>query len=126
MKRVALALGLVAAMILYGCWSLWEFSSLRQETAPLLAAMEGAAAAGDMAAAEEGAAAFEALWTDYEDTLLRLARREPLEQIGTYAAALPALARYGEAADFAVSVAELRYCLRELWEGELPLPQNLF
>ncbi len=108
-----------------GCWSLWEFHSLREDTDPLLAAMEEAVEKSDPVAAEPAALAFKALWQDYEDTLLRLARREPLEQIGTYAAALPALARYGDIADFSSSVAELRYCMRELWESELPILKNI-
>ncbi len=126
MKRMILALGIVASIVAMGCWSLWQFHSLRQEAAPLLAAMERAIADENSAAGVEAATAFETLWTDYEDTLFRLARRDPLEQIGTYAAALPALARYEDFGDCAASLAELEYCLRELWESELPLLQNLF
>ncbi len=122
MKRIVIALLILAAIIGNGCWSLWNFASLRRQAQPLLAAMEefGIAPQG-----QEAAGDFLDLWLDYEDTLLRVTRRDTLEDIGQCAARLPVLAKFGDETEFYAGVWELGYLLQEMWENEIPHWRNL-
>lgn len=122
MKRVLIACAIMLLILVNGCWSLWEFAEFRQQAAPLLAAME------EQGVGEDGqnvAEDFLDLWLDYEKNLLRLTRRESLEEIGRCAARLPVLSYYGDETEFFAAVQELNYLLNDLWDDELPHWRNL-
>lgn len=122
MKRIIIALLIIAVIIGNGCWSLWKFADIRRQAQPLLAAMEefGIALQG-----QEAAEDLLSLWLEYEDTLLRVIHRETLEEIGQCAARLPVLAKFGDETEFYAGVWELDYLLQELWENEVPHWRNL-
>lgn len=122
MKRVLIAVAILLLMISAGCRSLWQFAQLRQHAEPLLAVMEEF---GTQEQGQKAAEDFLELWLEYEDTLLRLTRRDSLEDVGQCAARLPILAEYGDETEFAAAVWEIDYLLQELWENELPHWRNL-
>lgn len=125
MKRLLLAVLIVSAIISSGVWSLWQFSLLREEAAPLLRRMEQAADRSDYTSGTAAADEFLELWLSYEGKLVPFVRQDPLEAIGSCAVRLPAFGEHGAEAEFAATVRELRYLLDELWESEVPSPNNL-
>ncbi len=125
MKRLLIAIVIVCAILGSGFWSLWQFSTLRSKAAPLLRRMEQSADLGDLPSATDAAEDFLELWHSYEGKLVPFVRQDPLEAIGSCAVRLPALGEHGDEAEFAAVTRELRYRMDELWESELPTPNNL-
>lgn len=126
MKRMLIAIAIVLAILGSSSFTLWRFYRMEQEAAPMLQAMQACADSEDLPEAVILAEQFRDLWTEYQPSFVRVARRDSLERIGRCAARLPALGQHGDSAEFAAAVQELAYCINELWESELPLLRNLF
>ncbi len=126
MKRIITAFIILCSILGISAYSLWQFYQLRQEAAPLLDSMAKLCDQEMLSSTLPYVEDFQQLWQDYQPSLIRFTRRDPLEHMGKCAARLSALAEHGDAADFAATIDELSYCLDELWHSELPSLGQLF
>lgn len=126
MKRFILAAFIITLIIGSGVWSLLKFNEFNIKTAVFLDNMSNTSLQNYPYSVLSDSIQFRQLWLDYQDIFVAFFNREPLEQIGFYAVRLPALAEFGESAEFYSTIQELKFAIYELWESELPIPKNLF
>ena len=126
MKRLLVAIGIVALILAAGGYSAFRIFSFKEEALTLLEKMSRQTESGHLAMAAETARDFQELWFQVENSLIQFTRREPLEHISSYAAMLPVLGQHNEAAGFAALTEDMKYAVQELWENEIPFFRNLF
>ena len=122
MKRLAVALILLALLLSVSGYSLWN---VFDQTKTLIHSAEQLRQLPFSGSLEESSTAFLRQWERTENQLVLYVNHEKLERISQTAAQLPALARYGDYSSFYSQVDLLLCQLEGLRENALPNYRNL-
>ena len=126
MKRMWLAVGLIAAVVIISAGALLLLTSIKSDFDVRFDELYLLAAGGDSAAAASAAKDLTDYWMDKHRTLCRIVRHAQLDQITLAVARFEPLALYGEYGELAAEVTRCKLLLADIWESELPTFTNIF
>ncbi len=126
MKRVWIALGLVAAILAGGIFSLWHLERITREMGNSLEQLSLAVEQQDDARILELALMFQEQWQQFEPGIRRYIHHDELESITGGSARLAALARYQDYGELAAETDRMRHLVNHILESERPTLKNIF
>ena len=126
MKRMWIALFLIAVVLLTSTVCLFLLTNIQQEMDRRLAALYELSLTASTDETASIAQEITALWQQRLIVLGRIVRRDPLDQVTLSIASLEPLALYGEEGELAAEILRCRILLEEIRNAELPLLRNIF
>ena len=125
MKRMWIAIGLVAAVIATCCYCLFTLSKLKDEFLLELDRLYSLNAAGDNEKTAEAAKELTDLWLQKLHIFCRIVRHTQLDHVTLAIARFESLARYGENGELAAEIDRCKILLDDIWDSERPLIRNI-
>lgn len=126
MKRMWIAVGLVAAITVTSCICLFTLMNLKDDFCREFDELYALNAAGDSKATAEAAKKLTDLWVDKSRVLCRIVRHAQLDNVTLAVARLEPLAIYGERGEFAAEISRCKILLEDICDSEKPLLRNIF
>ena len=126
MKRMWLAVGLIAAVIIISAGALALLTSIKNDFDAQFDSLYELVKSGDNAAAAAAASELTEYWMERHHTLCRIVRHGQLDQITLAVARFEPLALYGERGELAAEITRCKLLLEDIWDSELPTFTNIF
>lgn len=126
MKRMWLALGLIAAVVGISSGALILLTGIKSDFDARFEELYELVESGDNAAAAAKAKELTDYWMDKHHTLCRIVRHAQLDQITLAVARFEPLALYGERGELAAEITRCKLLLEDIWDSELPTFTNIF
>ncbi len=126
MKRMWLAVGLIAAVVLISAGALFLLTGIKNDFDSKFDSLYLLVESGDSAAAASAAKELTEYWMERHHTLCRIVRHGQLDQITLAVARFEPLAVYGERGELAAEITRCKLLLEDIWDSELPTFTNIF
>lgn len=126
MKRMWLAVGLIAAVVLISAGALFLLTGIKNDFDSKFDSLYLLVESGDFAAAASAARELTEYWMERHHTLCRIVRHGQLDQITLAVARFEPLAVYGERGELAAEITRCKLLLEDIWDSELPTLTNIF
>lgn len=126
MKRMWLAVGLIAAVVLISAGALFLLTGIKNDFDSKFDSLYLLVESGDSAAAASAAKELTEYWMEHHHTLCRIVRHGQLDQITLAVARFEPLAVYGERGELAAEITRCKLLLEDIWDSELPTLTNIF
>lgn len=126
MKRMWLAVGLIAAVVLISAGALFSLTGIKNDFDSKFDSLYLLVESGDSAAAASAARELTEYWMERHHTLCRIVRHGQLDQITLAVARFEPLAVYGERGELAAEITRCKLLLEDIWDSELPTFTNIF
>lgn len=126
MKRMWLAVGLIAAVVLISAGALFLLTGIKNDFDSKFDSLYLLVESGDSAAAASAAKELTEYWMERHHTLCRIVRHGQLDQITLAVARFEPLAVYGERGELAAEITRCKLLLEDIWDSELPTLTNIF
>ncbi len=126
MKRMWLAVGLIAAVVLISAGALFLLTGIKNDFDSKFDSLYLLVESGDSAAAASAARELTEYWMERHHTLCRIVRHGQLDQITLAVARFEPLAVYGERGELAAEITRCKLLLEDIWDSELPTFTNIF
>ncbi len=126
MKRMWLAVGLIAAVVLISAGALFLLTGIKNDFDSKFDSLYLLVESGDSAAAASAARELTEYWMERHHTLCRIVRHGQLDQITLAVARFEPLAVYGERGELAAEITRCKLLLEDIWDSELPTLTNIF
>ncbi len=126
MKRMWLAVGLIAAVVLISAGALFLLTGIKNDFDSKFDSLYLLVESGDSAAAAGAAKELTEYWMERHHTLCRIVRHGQLDQITLAVARFEPLAVYGERGELAAEITRCKLLLEDIWDSELPTFTNIF
>lgn len=126
MKRMWLAVGFIAAVIIVSTGALILLTSIKNDFDTRFDSLYEMVESGDNAAAAAAASELTEYWMERHRTLCRIVRHGQLDQITLAVARFEPLAAYGECGELAAEITRCKLLLEDIWSSELPSFANIF
>ena len=126
MKRMWLAVGHIAAVVLISAGALFLLTGIKNDFDSKFDSLYLLVESGDSAAAASAAKELTEYWMERHHTLCRIVRHGQLDQITLAVARFEPLAVYGERGELAAEITRCKLLLEDIWDSELPTFTNIF
>lgn len=126
MKRMWLAVGLIAAVVLISAGAFFLLTGIKNDFDSKFDSLYLLVESGDSAAAASAAKELTEYWMERHHTLCRIVRHGQLDQITLAVARFEPLAVYGERGELAAEITRCKLLLEDIWDSELPTLTNIF
>lgn len=126
MKRMWIAIGLMAALIAANCLCLFTLTDLKNDFCQRFDELYELSAEGDNEKTAEAARELTELWMEKLHILCRIVRHTQLDYVTLGVARLESLALYGENGELAAEIDRCKILLDDIWDSERPLIRNIF
>ncbi|MDD2955919.1 MAG: DUF4363 family protein [Oscillospiraceae bacterium] len=126
MKRVYIALGLLAAIIALSACSLSTYISVQKEVTAQMDHLDSLIEREDYETLAEEAKAVSEGWNEKEHLLIRFIRHQELDEVTSTMTRLPMLAKYLDLGELSAEINHIRVLLHHILDSEIPYPRNVF
>ncbi len=126
MKRVVLAVFLMAAVIAFNIFSLCYLTSVKNEITEKLDFLYETAAEGNHDKTAEECEKFTEYWLEKHHALCRLVRHDAIDQITLGVSRFAPLAQYDETGELSSEILRCKILTEQLWDSEMPFLRNIF
>lgn len=126
MKRVVTIGVILAALIGFALWGIYSISGVTQKTGDSLQLVEEEIERGDYKQAAALTLTIREDWKDAENVFGIYLKHEPADQVGKSLARLSVCLAEEDRLETLMTISEVRYDLRRIYENELPLFKNIF
>lgn len=125
MKRLYTTIALLLVILSLSVFTLFQCKRYCSETVSLVSKVIEEAENGRLEQAAVLAEQLNESWSKTKNSMVWYIRHEPLERVSDIASRLEFLARYGDLPQLIAQANQLRTCVDELFDNELPLLRNL-
>lgn len=125
MKRLYIAIALMAVILAIAGYSMWSIRQIEQELLGSLNQIKQTSQTGDLPATLQLSEDFTSRWTVLKKKLTRFVRHNQLDEITGLADQLYSYAQYGDKANLHACLDRIAGCVEEIWHNELPYLYNI-
>ncbi len=126
MKRVILAVVLMAAVVAFNIFSICYVTGAKNEITKKLDFLYETAAEGNAPKTAEECEKFTEYWLQKHHGLSRIVRHDLIDQITIGVSRLAPLAQYGETGELSSEILRCKILTEQLWDSEMPFLRNIF